>query len=128
MCRCGGLIRGVLTSQGKHNSYVKALNRSIDTQKTRPTYIITGLVKSGEVRPSDIGHIPEEVHFPFNVYHFTIDPETFEATQILFASPYVTQALGNIALKLSHEKCKAILYSYDGERIHQNSLYWSTTF
>ena len=73
------------------------------------TVINNNIAKGGKYKTSDIGAKGPE--FPHNIYHFVVDPETFETTHVKFASPHVKQMLGNIALTKSHEKCKEILKS-----------------
>ena len=103
MCRCGGIIKSVLTSQEVHNAYVKSLNRSIDLQKNIPNTVINTIAKDGKRFSSDIGR--EGPKFPHNIYHFTVDPESFLTTHVNFASPYVSKMFGHLLLKYN-EKCK----------------------
>ena len=103
MCRCGGIIKGVLTSQKAHDAYVKSLNRSIDLQKNIPNTVINYIAKDGKLRISDIGSRGPK--FPHNIYHFTVDPESFLTTHVNFASPYVSKMFGHLLLKYN-EKCK----------------------
>ena len=103
MCRCGDIIKGVLTSQKAHDAYVKSLNRSIDLQKNIPNTVIDYIAKDEKYRSLDIGS--EGPKFPHNIYHFTVDPESFLTTHVNFASPYVSKMFGHLLLKYN-EKCK----------------------
>ena len=110
MCRCGGIIRGVLTTQIVHDFYLQSLNTDIESETNKPNPVINNnIAKGGKYKTSDIGAKGPE--FPHNIYHFVVDPETFETTHVKFASPHVKQMLGNIALTKSHEKCKENLKS-----------------
>jgi len=107
---CGGVIRGVLTNQRKHDSYLKSLNTDIESETDKPNTVIhNNIAKDGKYKTSDIGAKGSE--FPHKIYHFVVDTETFETTHVKFASPHVKQMLGNIALTKSHEKCKENLKS-----------------
>ena len=55
MCRCGGIIRGVLSTQETHDAYVKLLNTDIGSEKKTPNTIINNIAKDGKIRSSDIG-------------------------------------------------------------------------
>ena len=89
MCRCGGIIKGVLTSQKAHDAYVKSLNRSIDLQKDNTDFVIIDIEKDGKLKTPDIGD--EGPTFPHNIYRFTVDPESF------------CTMLGQLLLKIIHE-------------------------
>ena len=54
--------------------------------------------KDGKYKTPDIGD--EGPKFSHKIYHFVVDPETFKTTHVKFASPHVTQMLGNIALNV----------------------------
>ena len=98
MCRCGGIIRDVLTSQRRHDAYAESLDCDINREKTCPNPIINNIAKDKEYKSSDIGDLPGG-GFPHTVYHFTVDLETFETKNVKFASPHVSKILGHLLLK-----------------------------
>ena len=98
MCRCGGIIRGVLTSQLVHDFYLKSLNIDIESETEKPNTVVNNIAKDGKYKTSDIGAKGSE--FPHKIYHFVVDTETFKTTHVEFASPFVKQMLGNIALNV----------------------------
>jgi hypothetical protein len=91
----GGVIRGVLTSELKANEYFRLVKSALDSEKKNPNNMMLDVDVAGEIETNDIG---DKGVFSHRIYHFEVDPTTFTATKVMFASKWISSNLGKIRL------------------------------
>ena len=99
--RCGGIIRGVLTSDQVHEHYTQDLIGSLSGEKTEPSPIFQQVRPVTKYITPDIGDAARNQRgYPHNIYHFNMDERgSFSTMYVKFASEFVRESLGKARLK-----------------------------
>ena len=139
MKRCGGIIRGVLTSNEVHKQYTQGLIVSLSGEKTEPSPIFQQVCPVTQYIAADIGSEARyQRGYPHKIYHFDINErEHFSTIHVKFVSEFVRESLGEKRLNQLHNKYKeafdsnetppakdfvigAFIYSVPGSQIHES--------